>query len=34
MKPISKVFDRNLYDADDSVKESLLDWLHSKILKQ
>ena len=30
MKPISKVFDRNLYNTDDSVKETLLDWLHSK----
>ena len=30
MKPASKPFDRNLYDADDSVKQILIDWLHSK----
>lgn len=30
MKPISKPFDRNLYNADDSVKEIFIDWLHSK----
>jgi hypothetical protein len=30
MKPISKPFDRNLYNADDSVKEIFLDWLHSQ----
>lgn len=33
MKPASKPFDRNLYNADDSVKEILIDWLRSKEFK-
>jgi hypothetical protein len=30
VKPISKPFDRNLYNADDSAKDIFVDWLRSK----
>lgn len=33
MKPISKPFDRNLYNADDSVKDIFVDWLRSQGFK-
>jgi hypothetical protein len=33
VKPISKPFDRNLYNADDSVKDIFVDWLKSQGFK-